>query len=187
MGLVTFYIWQSWLRGSSDLCRLLNSTRVETMLTHLTTREVLTPLNIVSLHIICCHVVFKGGIWNPVTFDYLEMTSFWQAPSSREHWCPLVEMSSSTSSNRSRFDILMKTYKENTHLGHIAWPRLAVMRVLQLTPKKQAGGRKRNRKQTNKRLLQTEFVRCISYHITSAPNMASDFHLWALWTWWLAW
>lgn len=80
-------IWQSWLREPSDLRCLVNTARVETTLTHSTTHEALTSLNIVSIHIMCCHIVFTEGNWSLVTFDYLEMTSFWWAPLSWECAC----------------------------------------------------------------------------------------------------
>lgn len=78
----------------------------------------------------------------------------------------LVEMSSSTTSNRSRFDILMKTYKLNTHLCPIARPRLSVMWVLQLSWWHQKSRREEAHETGNKHIKGfckqiTEFVRSV--------------------------
>lgn len=78
----------------------------------------------------------------------------------------LVEMSSSTTGNRSRFDIVMKTYSLNTHICPIAQPRLSVMWVLQLSWWHRKSRQEETNETGNKQIKGsckqiTEFVRSI--------------------------
>lgn len=74
-------------------------------------------------HIVLSHC-FYGGKLEPCHVRLFRNDIILAGSIVRGTRMSLVEMSSSTTSNRSRFGILLKAYELNTHLCPIAWARL---------------------------------------------------------------